>query len=92
MSNPTPAHMKTTLELVDRAYPQGVPCEEYLPLLFVLSDHMCEENLALAAAHWSNAQGSRLNDVLAAIHQKPDTALVLRKLKNAGLEVWITEE
>jgi|LakMenEpi03Aug12_release.lakeMendotaPanAssembly.Ray.scaffolds.fasta_scaffold294209_2 hypothetical protein len=92
MSSPTPAHLKTTLELVDRAYPQGVPPEEYLPLLLVLSDHMCEENLALAAAHWSDANGSRLNDVLAAIHQKPDASLVLQKLKIAGLEEWIAEE
>lgn len=92
MNNPAPAHLETTLALVRRAYPQGVPVDEYLPLLFVLSEHMCEENLALAAAYWRDAHGSRLNDVLAAIHQKPDATLVFEKLRGAGLEHWIAEE
>lgn len=92
MDSATPDHLQTTLALVRRAYPYGVPDAEYLPLLFVLSDHMCEENLALAAAHWKGAQGSRLNDVLAAIHQKPDAFLVREKLRDVGLEEWVAEE
>jgi hypothetical protein len=92
MDNPTPAHLETTLALVRRAYPHGVPIDEYLALLFVLSDHMCEENLAMAASYWRDVDGSRLNDVLTAIHEKPNATLVIEKLRAVGLEHWIAEE
>lgn len=92
MNDQAPEHLLSTLQLVERAYPDGVPHTEYLALLFVLSDHMCDGNLAFAATFWNQNEGSRLDDVLAAKHQMPEAGAVLQKLVAAGFVTWIEEE
>ena len=92
MNEQTPTHLISTLQLVERAYPQGVPQSDYLALLFVLSEHLCEENLAIVASSWNTSEGSRLNDVLTAKHQQPNADSVIKKLKEAGYDEWSEEE
>jgi hypothetical protein len=92
MNEEIPTHLRSTIRLVEKAYPQGVPQGDYLALLFVLSEHLCEENLAIAAAIWCPGDGSRLNDVLAAKNQRPPCDSVIEKLTGAGLQEWLSEE
>jgi len=92
MNEEIPSHLLSTIRLVEKAYPHGVPQRDYLPLLFVLSEHLCEENLAVAAAFWCLGKGSRLNDVLAAKRQCPPSDSVIAKLTAAGFRDWLSEE
>jgi hypothetical protein len=86
-----PEHLQSTVNLVARAYPNGVPGSEYLPLLNVLADHLCDENLAILALLWTQRPGSRLNDVLLAQSSNPVTDEVVAKLSNAGFSEWTDE-
>lgn len=45
---PLPEYLRPVVDLVLRAYPQGLPRSDYAPLLVVLSDHLSEGNLGLA--------------------------------------------
>ena len=92
MTDQIPDHLLSTFQLVERAYPQGVPPTDYMPLLCVLAEHMCEENLAIVASHWCQDPRSRLNDVLLAKSRKNDTSAVNQRLVDAGLDGWIEEE
>lgn len=92
MNEKLPPHLQSTLQLVERAYPLGVPKDDYLSLLAVLSEYMCEENLSIVAAFWNESDGSRTNDVLAAKQQLLPTDSVVDRLRAAGFEQWIAEE
>lgn len=86
-------HLESTFELVRRAYPEGVPDEEYLPLLFFLSEYVSDRNLAYVAEHAKLAvdRVSYLNDIYLARQQEPDTSMVVARLSDAGLAEWIEE-
>lgn len=92
MADQIPDHLISTLQLVERAYPQGVPPADYMALLSVLAEHMCEENLAIVASHWGQDPRSRLNDVLLVKSREIDASAVYQRLANAGLDGWIEEE
>ncbi len=62
-----PLHLQSTDALVTRAYPNGVDSKTYELLLRVFYNHLCDENLAILAVHWSGKDlGITMNDVLAA--------------------------
>jgi hypothetical protein len=86
-------HLVSTSELVRRAYPDGVPEEEYFPLLFLLSGYLSDRNLADLAEQEKLAVGrvSYLNDVYRARQESPENAMVIARLSNAGLAEWIEE-
>jgi hypothetical protein len=85
-----PTRLQSTAELISRAYTEGVPPEDYFPLLFFMSEHFCEENVSILAAVWrGRIKGSPMNDVLAAKAAAPDSSLVVQKLKPNGLEEWL---
>src|SRR5258708_13789177 len=42
--------LREVLEQLRRAYPGGVPKDDYMALLAVLADHMSEENVAIVVA------------------------------------------
>lgn len=87
-----PPHLRSVLELVDRAYPEGVPADEYLAVLFVFSEYLCEGNLGILAEHINKEVLSGLNDGLKARVEKPDTSAVMRKLEPVGFQEWAAEE
>jgi hypothetical protein len=91
MKAPIPDHLLSTLKLVERTYPGGVPDSEYLPLLYILSEYLSEENLAVLASHWTRLEGSCLNDVLMAKSQQPAAEVVLAKLAKSGFADWVDE-
>lgn len=41
-----PEHLKSTMVMIQTAFPNGVNREQYLSLLYLLYDYMCDENLA----------------------------------------------
>ena len=92
MPNIVPEHLKSTVALVERAFPEGVQDQDYFPLLSILSEHLCEENLSVLASNWRQVEGSLLNDVFIAKSSKFDVETVYQKLDRAGLSKWLSEE
>jgi hypothetical protein len=86
-------HLVSTFELVRRAYPDGVPDEEYFPLLFFLSGYLSDRNLAHFAEQAKLAVGrvSYLNDVYRARQEEPEYETVIARLSDAGLAHWIAD-
>jgi hypothetical protein len=86
-------YLVSTFELIDRAYPDGVPDEEYLPLLFFLSEHLSIRTVAYIAeqAKLADLRLSYYNDVLLAMQQRPDHAMVIARLSYVGLAEWVDE-
>ncbi len=92
-----PAHLRTTLQLLQRAFPAGIGEGEYLSLLSALYPHMADENLALAMSeHTGRDIAVVLNDILLAgsrtdvISEADDR--VRRRLWDAGFDAWVAEE
>jgi Protein of unknown function (DUF3349) len=48
--------LRPVLAILRQAYPDGLAPEDYWPLLVVLGDVMCDENLALAVAEFTGGE------------------------------------
>ena len=99
MRQPIPKHLLSTALFVERAYPNGVPESDYIPLLFILSEHLCDGNLSLLAATWDKhnvnmemSESSHLNDVLLAKSLRPNSDEVMAKMIAVGFDEWAKEE
>ena len=84
-------HLQPILELLQRVFPQGVPAEDYLPLLVVLREGLAEENIARVVAELVDGEIVVVdNDAAAAVsNRKPPTVEVQRVrllLHEAGWE------
>ena len=91
-----PAHLRSTANLISRAFPDGIPETGYLPLLAVLYPHMADENLAeVVSLHTGRDRGVVLNDVYAAgagVSPAPDAvASVHARLVSTGMSQWDLE-
>lgn len=59
--------LRKMLEQLRRAYPRGVPEDDYMPLLAVLADDMSEENVAAVVAELIDGETAVVaNDAAAA--------------------------
>jgi len=80
-----------------RAFPKGVPEEDYLALVALLYDEMSHRALATVLSHlFETTEYHRvLNDIGFASRLSPQSDPVLRvrgKLVAAGYEEWLKEE
>lgn len=92
-----PDHLQTTLQLLQRAFPNGIGESEYIPILAALYPHMADENLALVMAEYMQRDiGIVLNDILAAGSRVDGLStandLVQSCLSGAGFNQWIADE
>lgn len=90
MENP----LKSTCDLLRSAYPFGIVEEEYIPLLFFLSEYLSEENIVRVIDNVfpDAARLSTLNDVLKAKFNAPNYDAVVDRLTIYGLKDWIDED
>ncbi len=59
--------LQESLAILRRAYPAGVPDDDYLPLLAELSEEMSEENVGIVVAELDDAERTVVaNDAAAA--------------------------
>jgi hypothetical protein len=92
-----PAHLVSTYQLLQCAFPQGVEDQEYLPLLSVLYEHMSDRSLAQAIADFTGREYYLvLNDVyrlgvMAAFSAQVMDA-IKQKLIHCDYEKWLLEE
>jgi len=90
-----PEHLKSTVDMLNRAYPAGIPENEYRALLTILYEHMSNRSLTnviviLRGSNW----GTAYNDVLAAgaaPSPAAETQPVLEKLRRVGFDSWLDE-
>jgi hypothetical protein len=95
-----PPYLRSTQEMLRRAYPEGIPEDDYLPLLALLHAHMSFRTLARVMADATGrAYETVYQDVLGAAspHQpgKPpliDLERVRLRLQPHGFEQWCAEE
>lgn len=92
-----PSHLQSTVNLINRAFPEGVPDADFLPLLAVLYAHMADENLVeVVSLLTGRGRGAVLNDVYAAgslVGLDPDDVAAVRaRLVSTGLDEWIVED
>lgn len=92
MKSEIPDHLTATADMVKRAYPNGIPSDEYFPLLAVLAEHLSNENLAILADSWFPERSYRLNDVLTALTMTTDAENILVRLRAAGFDEWLKED
>lgn len=82
-----PDYLKSTLEMISQAFPDGINEESYWALIYLLYDHMCDENLALVlSALVEKPWGVIANDIYKADLLKIDEKVV-QKVK-AELDVY----
>ena len=85
--------LESTRQILRLAYPSGVPEDEYLPLLFFLSEYLSEGNLerVIEDSFPDTGRKSVLNDVLKAKFDEPNFDSVVSKLRLHGLKDWLDE-
>ena len=91
-----PDHLQTTLQLLQRAFPNGIGEGEYSPLLYLLYTHMADENLALVISEYTGREmGVVLNDILLAGSRTNELSdahdLVRKRLLDAGFDKWAAD-
>ena len=97
MSNAIAPHLKSTCELIDRAFPDGVDTESYFPLLALLESEMSDRNLAETIAYFTKRDYEEvLNDTYAVKSLSIPSAEAIDRVKTrliaCGYEEWLNEE
>ncbi len=97
MQTSIPAHLISTYQLLQCAFPNNIEEQEYLPLLKILYDHMSDRCLAQVMSDYTGKEDySVLNDVyhVGGIEIFPVEFIdsVKQKLINGGYERWVLLE
>jgi hypothetical protein len=97
MQKTIPAHLVSTYQLIQCAYPQGIEEQDYLPLLSVLSEHMSDRSLAQVIAEYMGKEYYVvLNDVYRIRSMAPFSTEVIdviqQKLMRCHYQQWLAEE
>lgn len=97
MQKTIPAHLVSTYQLLQCAFPQGIEDQEYLPLLSILYEQMSDRSLAQAIVEFTGREYHIvLNDVyhvgaIAAFSAEVRDA-IKQKLIHCDYEKWLVEE
>ena len=89
-----PEHLRPALTMLRRAYPDGVPDQDYMPLLVVLHEEFSARNLAAVVAELVDGEPVVVdNDAAAAMsRQRPNASDVERVRKFLLEHGWTPEE
>lgn len=97
MSPSIPPYLQSTVDLLARAFHREIDASQYMALLALLGEHMCEENLGIAVgAAFGKDPFVVVNDLARA--QSIDTpseasiSAVRARLQEVGLSEWLAEE
>lgn len=97
MTVDAPEGLESTFALMRAAYPDGLPDEDYLPLLRVLSEHMSERALGQAIALLFDRERIVVQNDAAATWSwrglsAADVERVVQHLRKYGFDKWKAEE
>ena len=94
MSEDAPEGSESTFALLRAAYPQGLPDEDYLPLLRLLIDHMSERRLGetIGILFEREAVVVQSDSAAAQSVRQPsssDMERVRQRLETHGYDAWV---
>ena len=97
MQNMIAPYLKSTCELIQRAFPKGIDSAHYFPLLALLNEEISDRNLAEAIAYCTEKPYPVvLNDIYAvrSTHSPASDAIALVKehLLEYGYDRWLEED
>ena len=91
-----PDHLRSTVDLLRRAYPGDIPERDYLCVVAILGEFMSERALGEVISHCSAHHRLEVgNDWASLSRNRPmesEIERVRRVLVGVGLEAWIEEE
>ncbi|CBN56984.1 MULTISPECIES: DUF3349 domain-containing protein [Kamptonema] len=86
-------YLLSTYKLIERAFPDGINQEDYLPLLALLYEQMSDRNLAEVVAYYTEKDYySVLNDVYSVQSSDVLISKVKERLLACGYDDWLQEE
>ena len=92
MQKTVPAHLKSTVEMIELAFPDGVNREQYFSLLHLLYDYMCDENLSIVMSYITGESTAVVANDIYGVKQREvnnDSILAVKdKLVKAGFASW----
>ena len=87
-----PEHLKSTLVMIQTAFPNGVNREQYFSLLYLLYDYMCDENLAIVMSYITGENIATItNDIWGVNQGTIDSDCLLdtkNRLHKSGFVSW----
>jgi hypothetical protein len=91
-----PEHLRTTCEMLQDAFPQGIAPNAYLPLLALLGEELSDRNLAdVIARAFGMDSALALNDIYRARSTDAPSEEVVENLKRVlllhGYDKWRNE-
>ena len=88
------AHLLPVLETLRKAFPQGVPPSDYMPLLVVLRDGLSEEDLAAVVAELMDSEIVIVdNDAAVAVSSRRPPDVEVRRVRGQLSRVgWMPDE
>src|SRR5947209_16695063 len=89
-------YLASTCALLQRTFPQGLPEEDYFPVLSILGEQMSNRSLASVISHFTGFDYAIVfNDVLRAqstdVPRPEDRERVKRCLLDCGYAEWLAE-
>lgn len=91
-----PDYLKSTQAMLSQAFPDGIDEESYWALLYLLYNHICDENLALVLSTFvEKPWGVISNDIYKVNRLKIDEKIVQKvkaELDAYGFEEWKIED
>ena len=92
-----PAHLVSTYQLIEYAFPQGIEEHNYFPLLSLLYEYMSDRSLAQVIAEYTGKDYYVvLNEVYRIGEMETFSSNVndsiRNKLMDCGYEKWLSEE
>ena len=90
-------YLKTTQELIQRAFPHGIQSDVYFPLLTILEPELSDRHLALVIAGLTDKEYSQvLNDIYQVkshpLNNAPLLQSVQAQLDACGYQDWLHED
>ena len=90
-----PEHLKSTVDMIQTAFPNGVNREQYFSLLYPLYDYMCDENLAIVTSYIIEENTATITNDIWGIYQRTIDSDCLSATKDSLLKsefaLWVNE-
>ncbi|MGK7937030.1 MAG: DUF3349 domain-containing protein [Xenococcaceae cyanobacterium] len=90
-------YLKTTRELIQRAFPHGIQSDVYFPLLNILEPSLSDRNLALVIASLTDKEYSQvLNDIYQVKSHPHNNSELLQSVQSqlnaSGYQDWLDQD
>lgn len=97
MTTDIPKHLRSTFDLLTRAFGPRIEEQDYFALLALLGEHMCEENIGITiGGRFERDPTEVMNDLAKVQSAEPPSEAAVKavrsRLEAAGLAEWLKED